>query len=139
MLCDCNHSVWDYQNDQLVLKATGKCLCSMNSQDVKMVECNKADEQINHHIHFKIVDNKYICIENNEDPVDYCLNGKDMKFKTSKDENSEWYIEKWNSKLVDSITDIKDIKIAEFIPKTSTTTTNCINNCEVSRFPCIYR
>ena len=34
----------------------------MNSQDSRMVDCDKFDEEINHHIHFKIVDNKFICL-----------------------------------------------------------------------------
>ena len=60
LLGDCNHSIWTYENEMLTLKATGKCLFAMNSQNVRMTECDKGDEQINHHIHFKIVDNKYI-------------------------------------------------------------------------------
>jgi len=78
---ECNHSVWTYKNDQLVLDATGKCLYAVNSQDPRMIECDESDREINHHIHFKIVDNKYICIKNNIDPEDHCLNGNSMNGK----------------------------------------------------------
>ncbi|ORX64261.1 PLC-like phosphodiesterase [Anaeromyces robustus] len=84
LMGDCNHSEWTYQNEKFVLEATGKCLYTMNSQNAKMIECSKADDQINHHIHFKIIDNKYICIKNNVDPSDYCLNGSTLNFETNK-------------------------------------------------------
>ena len=91
LLGDCNHSIWIYEKDQLILDATKKCLYAMNSQNARMTNCNEGDNQINHHIHFKIVDNKYICIKNNVDPYDYCLNGKSLNFETCKNEFSEWY------------------------------------------------
>jgi len=90
LLGDCNHSVWTYQNEELILNATGKCLYAMNSQNARMIECSEADEQINHHIHFKIIDNKYICIKNNVDPEDRCLDGNTLSFETSKSDSSEW-------------------------------------------------
>jgi len=73
----------------------------MNSQDPKMIDCTKPDEQINHHIHFKIINNKYICLKNSVDLEDHCLNGNiknrigntknksSLKFETSKDDYSE--------------------------------------------------
>ena len=80
LLDDCNHSVWTYKNEMLILKATGKCLFDTNSKNTRMTKYDKGDEQIYHHIHFKIVDNKYICIENNIDPKDRCSNGKIIEF-----------------------------------------------------------
>jgi len=106
LMGDCNHSEWIYQNDLLVLEATGKCLYAMNSLNARMIECSKSDEQINHQIHFKIVDNRYICIKNNVNPEDHCLDGKTLNFETSKSEFSEWYIEVLNGKIIDSIEEI---------------------------------
>jgi len=52
----------------------------------------KGDEQINHHIHFKIVHNNKLYIfvfKSNVDPEDCCLNGKNYEFlKQGKDKNS---------------------------------------------------
>ncbi|OUM58872.1 Non-catalytic module family DOC2, partial [Piromyces sp. E2] len=95
LMGDCNHS---------------KCLYAMNSQDPRMIECTEPDREINHHIHFKIVDNKYICLKNSVDP-EICLNGNtknnnSLKFETTKNEYSEWYIERWNPKWVDSIDEV---------------------------------
>ncbi|OUM58871.1 Non-catalytic module family DOC2, partial [Piromyces sp. E2] len=78
LMGDCNHS---------------KCLYAMNSQDPRMIECTEPDREINHHIHFKIVDNKYICLKNSVDP-EICLNGNtknnnSLKFETTKNEYSE--------------------------------------------------
>eukprot|EP00833_Pecoramyces_ruminatium_P002270 jgi/Orpsp1_1/1176302/evm.model.c7180000057129.1 len=135
---DCNHSAWTFKNGQLVLDATGKCLYAMNSHDPRMIECDKPDEQINHHIHFKIVDDKYICIKNNVDPEDRCLNGKtrngnNLRFETSKDEYSEWYIESLNGKVVSSIDEVLrnnpdlDYDVFKpFVPKTTTVSTTTI-------------
>jgi len=43
---------------KLVLNSAGKCLYVMNSQNPRMIDCTKLDEQINHHIHFKIINKK---------------------------------------------------------------------------------
>jgi len=96
--------VWTYENEKLVLDATGKWLYAMNSQDPRMINCDKPDDQINHHIHFKIVENIYNYLKNSVDP-EICLNGKTksssgLKFETSKDEYSEWYFESWNERLL---------------------------------------
>jgi len=108
LMGDCNHSEWTFINDKLVMDATGKCLYAMNSKNGKMIECNKADDQINHHIHFKIVDGKFICIKNNVDPDDYCLDGKTLNFETVKSEYSDWIIENLNpnNKIIGSISEI---------------------------------
>jgi len=121
LMGDCNHSVWTYENEHLVLDATNKCLYAMNSQDARMVDCNEADNQINHHIHFKIVDDKYICLKNSVNP-EICLNGNtknssSLKFDSSKGEYSEWYLERWNEKWVDSIDEVITKK-PELKPKT---------------------
>jgi len=63
-----------------------------------MIDCSEDDNQINHHVHFKIVDNKYNCIKNDINPEDCCLDSKTLNFETRKDEWFEWYIESLNSK-----------------------------------------
>lgn len=126
----------------------------MNSQNARMTECSKGDEQINHHIHFKIVDNEYICIKNNVDPEDRCLSGKTMSFGTDKDEWSEWYIESWDGKIVNSIDEIvrnnPNLDFGVFKPdssistltttKTSSTSkktpTPTTRNCPFQDYPC---
>lgn len=47
-----------------------------------MTECSKDDEQINHYIHFKVFDSKYICIKNNVDPEDRYFDGNTFKKKS---------------------------------------------------------
>ncbi|ORX50290.1 hypothetical protein BCR36DRAFT_449155 [Piromyces finnis] len=94
LMGDCNHSILTFESELLVLDATGKYIYAMNSQDPRMVDCNNADEQINHYIHFKIIDSKFICIKNSIDPEDRCLTANtkksnSLKFKASKDECSK--------------------------------------------------
>ncbi|KAL6627955.1 hypothetical protein U3516DRAFT_537026, partial [Neocallimastix sp. 'constans'] len=81
LIDDCNHSEWTYKDEQIVLDATSKCLYAMNSQSVRKTECYNEDNQINYHIYFKIVDNKYICINNNVDSSDYCLDASTLNFE----------------------------------------------------------
>ncbi|KAL6635770.1 hypothetical protein LY90DRAFT_509009 [Neocallimastix californiae] len=69
----------------------------MNSQNTRIINCNDADQQINHHIHFNIVDNKHICIKNKEDPRDYCLDASTLNFETNKSDYSKWIIESINA------------------------------------------
>jgi hypothetical protein len=79
----------------------------MNSQNARMTDCDSGDYQINHHIHFRIVDNKYVCVKNNVDPSYYCLDGKTLNFEISKSEYSEWVIENIdNNKIINSIDDV---------------------------------
>jgi len=132
LLVDCNHSECTYQNEQLLLDATGKCLNAMNSRYARMTDCNNGDDQINHHIHFKFIDNNYICIKNNVDPSDYCLDSSTLKFETSKSEYSKWHIERLNkSKIIDSIEEViakspnlKPEPKTIIKPKSTTTTTD---------------
>ncbi|ORX78122.1 hypothetical protein BCR32DRAFT_282583 [Anaeromyces robustus] len=77
---DLTHKIYENNNNleikaclQYLVKTNYKCLYVMNSQNARMVEFSKADDQINYYIHFKIVDNKYICIKNNVDPTDHCF------------------------------------------------------------------
>ncbi|KAL6628058.1 hypothetical protein U3516DRAFT_740999 [Neocallimastix sp. 'constans'] len=152
LMGDCNHSKWTHQSEQLVLDATGKCLFAMNSQNARMINCNEGDNQISHHIHFKIVDNTYICIKNNVDPEDRCLNGSTLNFEPNKDEFSEWYIESWNGKIVNSIDEIvrnnpnldfgvfktEPPKSTTIAVPTSTSTPESTNNkqCPFQDYPC---
>ncbi|KAG4106792.1 hypothetical protein H8356DRAFT_1396967 [Neocallimastix lanati (nom. inval.)] len=48
--------IWTYQNIQLFLDAICKCLLVINSQNARKTEYSKDYEQINHYIHFKIVE-----------------------------------------------------------------------------------
>jgi hypothetical protein len=82
LLDDCNHCLRTYRNEQLVLDGTSKCLYVTNSKNGRMTECSKDDEQINHYIHFKVFDSKYICIKNNVDPEDRYFDGNTFKKKS---------------------------------------------------------
>ena len=144
--CDAtDYSLWNYSNNELILAITGKCLYAMNSQTSAMTECDNTYTQIDNYKYFNIIDNKYICVKNDADPNQYCLNGKSLNFETSKDEYSEWEILKLNTKIVDSIGSViennPNLSIGIFKPTTttrvSTSTNEPISECNSKAgYPC---
>jgi len=87
-------------------------------------------------MHFSIVDDKYICVKNNNvEPKSYCLNGNNKntpKFELLNGEYFEWIIENINNNKINDSTTI--------IESPSTTSVKykptIINNCKISGFPC---
>jgi len=108
---DTDYSTWYIKGNDLISAANDKCLyVDINSNDPALNECEKVNHQTHHQknieINFNVNDilsiknNIFtICITNDNEQNQLCLNGKNLKFE-SLNEHSDWIIESLNSKII---------------------------------------
>jgi len=127
LLGDCDdteYSTWFFEDRKFISASNNKCLYVTNGIDAAMEYCDKVYNGEDRYKYFDIMDDKYICVKNNNDPTPYCLNGKNLRFLTSKNEYSEWIIENRNVISYSDDYPYNPNKITTIIqPKTTTSTT----------------